>query len=188
MIRTRFNMLLFVCGLMMLLYSGLWAQAASSQAGISAEQLRSFVRQLPNGPGRIQSLQIFRGKSGPLISVARFSANDGWRLSLYGEAADGIFEERWHSGRLPYTFRVSYPAALKTFDFGDEEGIEFEGCAPHSCPEVFSILLYVPSINKTFIVTSTFGKVTYSHDALLPQNLAYKQALDQLLKEHWPPS
>lgn len=158
--------------------------AVAQQTGISADQLRGFAQRLPNMPGRIQSLQIFQGKRGPLISVARFSVHDGWRLFLYGETDSGKFIERWRSGKLPYSFQGSYPAALKTFDFGNEEGIEFEGCAPHSCPEVFSILLYVPSISKTFIVTSTFGKATYSHDALLSQNLPYKQALDQLLKEH----
>lgn len=184
MIRVRFAVLLLVSSLLAVLCNGLWAQSVSSRTGVSADQLRSFAQQLPNKPGRIQSLQIFRGERGPLISVARLSADDGWELSVFGIAGNGKFVERWHSGRLPDSFRVSYPNALKTFDFGDEDGVEFEGCASHSCPEVFSILLYVPSIGKDFVVTSSYGKTTYSQDALVPQNLRYKQALDQLLKEH----
>ncbi len=184
MMRIRSSVLFWVCGLLALQYNVLWAQAASSQTGVSADQLRSFAQQLPNMPGRIQSLQILRGEHGPLISVARFSADDGWELSVFGINGDGKFAERWHSGKLPDSFHVSYPSALKTFDFGNEDGVEFEGCAPHSCPEVFSILLYVPSISKDFVATSIFGKTTYSQDVLLPQNLRYKQALDQLLKDH----
>ncbi|WP_220464962.1 hypothetical protein [Granulicella sp. 5B5] len=177
--------MLFVgCGLLTAQCAGLQAQVASSQAGVSADQLRSFAQQLPSEPARIQSLQILQSGQGPLIGVARFSASDGWELSVYGATSEGKFVERWHSGKLADSFRVSYPNALKTFSFGNEDGVEFEGCAPHSCPEVFSILLYVPSISKDFVVTSTFGKTAYSQEALLPQNLRYKQALDQLLKEH----
>jgi hypothetical protein len=184
MMRIRFCVLLLFFGLLAVQHNALWAQAASSQTGLSADQLRNFAQQLPNIPDRIQSLQIMRSEQGPLISVARFSADDGWELSVFGTNGEGKFAERWHSGKLPDSFRVSYPSALKTFNFGNEDGVEFDGCAPHSCPEVFSILLYVPSINKEFVVTSTFGKTAYSQDVLLPQNLRYKQALDQLLKDH----
>ncbi len=184
MIRILLVMLLFGCGLLAVPCAGLQAQVASSQAGVSADQLRSFAQELPSEPGRIQSLQILQSGQGPLIGVARFSANDGWELSVYGATSEGKFVERWHSGKLADSFRVSYPSALKTFSFGNEDGVEFEGCAPHSCPEVFSILLYVPSIGKDFVVTSIFGKTTYSQDSLLPQNQRYKQALDQLLKDH----
>lgn len=182
MMRVRSVVSLLAYTLLVAQYSGLRAQGAASRAGISANQMRSFAQQLPDMSGRIQGLQIVRGGRQPLISVATFSVDDGWQLFLFGAAGDGRFSERWHSGKLPYTFRVSSPGALQTFLLGSEGGIEFQGCAAHSCPEVFSILLYVPSINKEFVVTSVYGKTKYSRDALLPQNLRYKKALDQLLK------
>jgi hypothetical protein len=181
-----FFIALIVCFPVVLESNRLWAEekTAAQFSGVSNAQLLSFAQHLPEVPGRIQSLRFLQGAHTPSIAISTFSSESGWQLLLFENTVGNEFAERWRSGKLSDSFRVSSSDALKTFNFGDEEGIEFEGCAPHVCSDVFSILFYVPSRDSAFTVTSTFGKLTYSSNVLLPENLRYRNALDQLVKNH----
>ena len=159
------------------------AQNADSPAndGMTVQQLREFSESLEELPAPIQAIRFFR-PDGRERSVA-LTTNDqktGWQIFVFDSVPSSTrFALTWKSGKLDDGFSVSYPGALKLFDFGHEQGIEFEGCAPHVCPDVFSVLLYVPSKRTAFTAKYVWGKITYSPES--SENSGYKAALDQLI-------
>ena len=83
---------------------------------------------------------------------------------------------------LDDSFSVSSHGALKIFHLRDEDAVEFSGCAPHVCPDVFSVFIYVPSQKAAFMAQYVWGKVTYSPAIESAADEKYKFALDQLRK------
>jgi len=172
------------------------APVASAQGGygsyssLSVKEFRNLAESLPELPGRIQALRLFQGTIGQQASVAIATLGEktGWRLFVFASNSGKHFRLEWKSGKLPYTFAVADPAALRLFDFGNEVGVEFSGCAPHSCgggpSAVFSVLLYVPSKRTAFMATYSLDKVTYSENLKIKGNERYKGALEQLVKEY----
>ncbi len=162
------------------------AKAQSPGDGLSATEFRNFAKSLPRLPGRIQAIRLFNESSGEKssVAVATWGERSGWRLFVFGSRKGQNFQLEWKSGRLDDTFAVGDPSSLRAFNFLDgTEGISFEGCLRHNCPDVFSILLYVPSLRTAFTATSVYRKVTYSSDMRLPEDEKYKSVLDQLVDE-----
>lgn len=81
----------------------------------------------------------------------------------------------------PDSFQVAGATDLSLFDFGTNDGVVFHGCARHVCPDVFSILLYVPTKHASFMETYIWGKRSYSFNSKTPDNQKYKTILDQLV-------
>jgi len=161
-----------------------WAKAdMNSLSGMSVKQLRLLVDHLPADLDPIQAVRIIRSGPGPLLAISVHSAEKGWEIFVFQSDEQSV-SALWRSGKLPDTFTGSAPGALKSFDFGDEEGLEFEGCFPSACSSVFSVLLYIPSKQSAFMATNVNGKISYSATALQPEFSKYKDGLDQLLKEH----
>jgi hypothetical protein len=162
------------------------AQSEGPQSdGMTVQQFREFAASLPDLPGQIQAIRLLQGSgSARSVALATFGERTGWQLFVFDSVNGSKFELGWKSEKLDDSFSVSYPDALKVFSLGQEQGATFDGCAAHVCPDVFSVLLYVPSKRTSFTAKYVWGKVTYSSKLESPENSSYKAALEQLVKEH----
>lgn len=182
---------LFRMALVLLIFSSLQNTAtcdegSSESGGLSVVELREFANSLPDLPGRIQAIRLFRESGGQRssVAVATWAERSGWQIFVFNSPSGKKFQLEWTSGKLDDTFTVSSFHALEIFDLGTELGVSFYGCAPHLCGGgVFSVLLYVPSKRTAFTARYVHGKVTYSPGLESPENSSYKSALDQLVKE-----
>lgn len=159
----------------------------SGSGGMSEAELRNLADSLPKLPGSIQAIRFFSASGdqrGISAALATFEKQAGWQISIFNSRGDQKFQLGWESGKLDDSFSVSSPDALKIFHLGNEDAVEFNGCAPHVCPDVFSILLYVPSKETAFTAKYVWGKVTYSPTLGTAADAQYKSALDQLVSEH----
>ena len=158
----------------------------ANEEGLTTTDLRGLAGALPDLAGRIVSIQIFRDSSTHANSVALLTLGigSGWQLYVLGSSAPGKYASEWKSGKLDDGFSVSSAEALKIAYVGGEQVVEFSGCAAHVCPDVFSILLYVPSIKTAFTVHYVQGKTTYSSNLNDVANASYKVALENLVRKH----
>ena len=154
---------------------------------MSVGEFRNLADSIPKLPGSIQAIRLFTTSEDQQQISAAFATFDkkaGWQILMFDSRADEKFHLAWQSGKLDDSFSVSHPDALKVFHFGHENAVEFDGCAPHVCPDVFSILMYVPSKRAASTAKYVWGKVTYSPALDSAAEAPYKSALDQLVSEH----
>lgn len=157
----------------------------SAGSGLTAAQFRSLAGSLPKLPGRIQAVLLFReAPEGTGAALATLENRGGWHILVFGSRRGHGFKLVWDSGRLGDGFAVSSPSSLRVFSLGGEDAVQFSGCGRHVCPDVFSFMLYIPSLRTSFTATSAYRKVTYSSNMRLPSDEKYKSALDQLIDEH----
>jgi hypothetical protein len=172
---------LVICNLTVLSSSFPQVQPAVRK-GMSVDELAKLVQSIPALPGHIYSVQFLRDAHGNFpgfISLLVMSPGGSWYVYVFrSEGPDG-FALDWKSDKLDDSFAVGSPYDLKTFDLGNEYGFTFEGCAPHACPEFFSVLLYAPLAHKSFTAKYEDGKVGYSSGLDVPANHNYKDVLDE---------
>ena len=188
--RPLFWMTLALC----IVFNTAWAATPKNivlkHDGLSVDELRNFATSLSVLPGNIQAIRIFHGTEGSEYSVAlaTFSEQSGWQIFVYNPGKNGRFELAWKSGKLDDTFYGASPDDLRVFNSGGyEDGIVFHGCAVHVCPDVFSVLLYVPTTRTAFTATYIWGKIKYSFDINDSKNNGYKSALDNLIHDELGP-
>jgi hypothetical protein len=165
---------------------GVRAVAATNYGdpGLTVSQFRKFANSLGSLPGRVEALRLLQEADGrSAVAIATFGSTAGWRLFVFRAFGHGHYSQQWASGRLDDSFAVSSAGELMVFSAGGESLVEFQGCARHVCPDVFSVLLYVPSRRQAFTARSLRGRVTYSDGTELPNNRLYKDFLDQLIRE-----
>jgi hypothetical protein len=147
------------------------AKAQSTSDGLSAAEFRAFAKSVPELPGRIQAVLLFRESGGKrAVALATLDERAGWRLFVFNSSSSSTFKLEWKSARLDDSFAVSSPSSLRLFSLGDEDAVQFSGCGRHACPDVFT-------------ATSVYGKVTYSSNMRLPADEEYEGALGQLIGE-----
>jgi len=160
---------------------------APKETGISVSQLQGLVNELTPLSGSIQAIQFLR-KDGFWVDRIAFlteGKDSGWQIFVFHLENTGKFSIEWKSGKLEDSFAVSSARQFGTRNVAaSEQALVFSGCAAHNCPDVFSVMLYVPSRKTAFTATSILGKVTYSSGSESPANRVYKEALDQSLHEH----
>lgn len=180
----RFASILF---LIPLLFVGVARAEPSNnrQDGISVNEFRSLAKSLPELPGRIQAVQIFYDSMihQNAIALATLDEKSDWRLFVFSSVKKGQFQLTWQSGKLADSFAISSQNELKVFSLEDEQAVQFEGCASHVCPDVFSILMYVPSKNAIFTADYVWGKVTFSANLETTENARYKLILNNLVRK-----
>jgi hypothetical protein len=173
---------LFICNLTMLCAFALPQTQSVVRKGISVEELDRLMRAVPALPGRIYSIRFLRDARGNFpgfVALLVMNPTGGWYVYVFRSEDRGSFALDWKSAKLDDSFAVGSPDDLRTFDLGDEYGFTFEGCAPHACPEFFSVLLYAPSAHKSFTATYEDGKIGYSSGLDAPANHNYKVVLDE---------
>ena len=92
------------------------------------------------------------------------------------------FALEWNSAKLVDLFAESSADQFQPYNSFGEQTFKFSGCAPHNCPDVFSVLLYIPSKSMAIAATYTLGKITYSPPAVGGQGYQiYRNYLDKLI-------
>lgn len=154
---------------------------SSFEDGLKPEQLAKVSQVLPSN--LISSVRLFHEKTNSRLSAAFLTQQrgKGWQLLLVSPRGHSEYRIGWQSPVLSDGFAVSSPEQLRIYGLEDGDAIAFSGCAPHMCPDVFSVLLYVPSYRRTFTATCDGGKTSYSFP-LTEANLKYKGLLDELLR------
>jgi len=157
----------------------------SSVDGLTVDEFKGLADSIPKLPGQIQSVVFFRESGGPIKNAAFAILGDaGWQIIIFEHKGGARFEVKWRSGPLDDSFRVSSAGALRVVNPWDEDQIEFEGCAGHNCPGVFSIMLYAPSRNLAYIARYVNGKVEYSSNSQSADNGEVREFLSQEVERH----
>jgi hypothetical protein len=157
-----------------------------SETGITVSQLQNLLNALPSLPGTIQAIRFLRRDRFWIDGAAVLTQGEhsGWQIFVLHLGSGGKTSLEWKSGRLDDSFAVSSANQLRTRNVGvSEEALEFSGCAAHNCPDVFSVMLYVPSRRAAFTATCISGKVKYSPGLESADNRKYKDAVDQLVRD-----
>lgn len=162
------------------------AGAGDRQEGLTATQFSNLASSFVNLPGRIDAVQIFHvaGNQQDSVAIATFEDSAGWQLAIFNPAPGGKYVLGWKSGKLDDSFAVSSPGALRISSLANEQAIVFDGCASHACPDVFSILLYVPSAGGAFTAQYVWGKIAYSPNLEEAKYAQYKSILANLVRKH----
>lgn len=125
-------------------------------------------------------------------------ACSGWRVTVLLNLAGNLRVE-WKSGGLPYDFSVSSPGELEIDDLGEEQVVEFSGCAPHDCGGVDGVsgmLLYASRVKQGFFAHyrsdsskgfGSFGSLDFSDNAEEPAHSRYKVALEKAMQSKLSP-
>lgn len=159
----------------------------STNTGLSAGQLRELADSLPASSGGVQAMLFFRRDVLWIDRVAILTQGEssGWQIFVFHVQDDGKLALEWKSGKLDDSFAVSSVDQFHAYDVdASEKALKFSGCGAHNCPDVFSVILYVPSKNQAFTATYILGKVTYSPASDGPDYQSYKTALDHFIAEH----
>jgi hypothetical protein len=120
------------------------------------------------------------GGANPKIAVLTGRKKYGWQIVVLSNTQDEHYEFFWKTKRLDSSFAVSQGGALQTLFLGKEKVVAFQGCQAHMCPEVFSALIFVPSLKQPFTATCHDGKTDYSFDDK-PETESVRKALHHLL-------
>jgi hypothetical protein len=157
-----------------------------SDTGLSVAQLRTIANSLPASPGGIQAIQFLR-KDGFWIDRAAFliqERDSGWQIFVFHRESNDKIALEWKSGKLDDSFATSSPDQFQIVVAASENALKFSGCAAHDCPDVFSVVLYIPSKKTAFSATYIWGEVTYSPASDGSNAQFYKASLDRFIAEH----
>lgn len=166
-------------------------EGSQTAYGLTREELRELAAAIPSLPGRIVAIRFFRDKTGSLpggVALLVHSTVKGWQVLVLARRENNKYVLGWQSGQLDSSFSVSWEGALGIFNVGGEHVVQFYGCAKHACPDFFSVMIYVPSRNQVFVARHEAGSIRFSLNAEAPENLTYKEWLEQQIRERptWP--
>jgi hypothetical protein len=158
----------------------------TAPSGLTEAEFRIFAQALHSLPGRIEAIQIFPAtdSGNHLVAVATLGQQTGWQLLVLKISGDSPARIVWKSGVLSDSFAVADGSAMNIYSPGREDDLSFVGCAQHSCPDVFSVLLYVPSKRQAYTVSYVLGKISYSPNLTGTDAEAIKADLNDLLDSH----
>lgn len=157
-----------------------------SETGLTVSQVQTLLNALPPLPGTIQAIRFLRTNRFWIDGAAVLTQGEhsGWQIFVIHLGDDGKPSLEWKSGKLDDSFAVSSANQFGTQNVGvSGEAVEFSGCAAHNCPDVFSVMLYVPSKRTSFTASYILGKVTYSPGLKSAENREYRAILDRFLKD-----
>jgi hypothetical protein len=165
--------------------------AEDDLSGFTLKQLDAAITKSGGTSERLYSILTFDSeeRSGANVAVLS-SSRSGWHVAVLHRITGGL-DVQWHSGRLPDDFSMSSSRNLIIDKVGDEQVVEFSGCALHDCGSVngvFGLLLYSPRSNQVFFAhyrfddrkpISAFGSLEFSENSLEPGNERYKDAVQK---------
>jgi hypothetical protein len=164
--------------------------------GFTMGQLNAAIENAGIATQRIYSILTFRDLGDAKAHMAILSGSrSGWHVTVLHNVAGGL-EAEWKSGGLLGDFSVSSSDALEIDDLGDEQVVEFSGCAQHFCGGVdggvFGMVLYAPRVRQAFFAhynyderkpAGSFGTLDFSNNAMAAGNERYKAALDKAMRK-----
>jgi len=152
--------------------------------GLSVAQFRALANLLPTSAGSVDAILL--EKDGLWLGRAAILTGRvgiGWQIFVFHREGNGKIALEWKSGKLDESFQVSSPDQFQIVLAASEGALKFSGCAPHNCPDVFSVMLYVPSKKAVFSATYKSGNVTYSPGSEWPDARFYKASLDRFIAQ-----
>jgi hypothetical protein len=172
------------------------AASDTGQPGFTLKQWSAAMVKSGIDRERVYSILTFRNLGDPGEHIAILSGfRSGWHVTVFNNIAGGLKIE-WKSGGMRSDFSVSSPDELEIDDLGDEQVVEFSGCAPHMCGGIdggeFGMVLYAPRVGQAFFAhysyddkkpRGSFGSLDFSDNALSAGNERYKAALDRAMKQ-----
>jgi hypothetical protein len=159
---------------------------SADTTGLSVSELRALLNVLPaQSPGSIHAIRFLQGTDLDINRAAILTNREGigWQIFVFHLDDSGGVALEWKSGKLDDPFAVSSAREFQTYQLYDEDVVKFSGCAAHACPDVFAVMLYIPSKQAAFTATWTRGEIAYSSNAGGPKYQYYKMELDRLLAE-----
>lgn len=155
----------------------------SRDKGISGSQLRDIADSLPPSTATIEAIQFLRtDNSIDRAAILMYGETTRWQIFVFRRQPNGKFALEWNSAKLVDLFAESSADQFQPYNSFGEQTFKFSGCAPHNCPDVFSVLLYIPSKSMAIAATYTLGKITYSPPAVGGQGYQiYRNYLDKLI-------
>lgn len=194
----KFASSIMICTIAAIISSGV-ARASDGETGFTLKQLNNVLAKAGIATQRVESILTFSdlGEAGSHIAILS-SSRSGWRVTVLRNLAGGLKVE-WTSGGLQDDFSVSSPDALEIDDLGEEQVVEFSGCAPHDCgglDGVSGMVLYAPRVKQAFFVHyrsdskkgfGSFGSLDFSDNAEVPANARYKAALEKAMRKELYP-
>lgn len=130
------------------------AFASGQGPGFTLKQWNSALVASGIESQRIYSILTFRDPESATHIAILSGSRTGWHVTVLQNVTSDLKVE-WKSGRLADDFSVSSADALEIDDLGDEQAVEFSGCARHMCGgidgEVFGMVLYAPRVKQAFI-------------------------------------
>jgi hypothetical protein len=173
------------------------ASAFASQddlSGFTLKQLDAAIREIGMATGKLYSVLTFDSEERDGVNIAVLGGSNSGRQVAVLHRVNGGFDVQWRSGKLTDDFAVSSSSRLEIADVGDEQVVEFSGCAAHQCglvDGVFGFLLYSPNTHQVFFAhyrfderkpLGSFGSLDFSNNTLEPRNERYKTALQNAAK------
>ena len=157
---------------------------ATRDEGISVAQFRALANSLPASAGSVYAILLEKDRLWlDRAAILTGRAGIGWQIFVFHRESNDKIALEWKSGKLDDSFQVSSPDQFQIVLAASEGALKFSGCAPHNCPDVFSVMLYVPSKKAVFSATYKSGRVTYSPGSEWPDSQFYKATLDRLIAQ-----
>ena len=168
-----------------------FASSTDDLSGFTLTQLNAALNKSGVATGKLYSILTFDSEDRDGANIAVLSgSHTGWHLAILHRTKGGL-SVQWRSGNLPKDFSVSSSRNMIIKNVGDEQVVEFSGCAPHDCgglDGVQGVLLYSLESNQVFFAhyrfddqkpIGSFGSLEFSDDVLRPANERYKNALEK---------
>ena len=167
--------------------------AEDDLSGFTLKQLNVAINSSGVAEKKLYSILTFDSEERAGANIAVLSgARSGWQVTVLHRVTGGLKVE-WSSGKLSDDFAVSSSSQLQIEDVGDEQVVEFFGCARHQCgylESVSGLLLYSPLSKQVFFAhysyeegkpLDSFGSLKFSKNASEPGNERYKAALQKAM-------
>lgn len=169
--------------------------AEDDLSGFTLKQLNAAISSSGVAGQKLYSILTFDSEERAGANIAVLSGSrSGWQVTVLHRVTSGLKVE-WRSGKLPDDFDVSGSNNLEIEDIGDEQVVEFCGCARHLCgylDGMSGLLLYSPHSKQVFFAhyqyderkpIGSFGSLKFSKNTSEPGNERYKAALQKAMNK-----
>lgn len=169
--------------------------AEDDLSGFTLRQLDSALVGAGLANQKLYSILTFDSEDRRGANIAVLSGSrSGWQVVVLHRVT-GRLDVQWRSGKLADDFdnSDSINLLIESIAEGDEQVVEFSGCATHQCgglDGVFGVLLYSPRTKQVFFAhyryddkkpLGSFGSLVFSRNADEPKNKPYKNALQRAM-------
>lgn len=151
-------------------------------AGISIHEFKNIIDKVPDSKAHIESILVFEAEKRVAILYSKYKR--GWGIWVFQKRDLKPWKLMWESPKLDDSFSVSSPDRFKLCNLPTgERGIQFSGCGAHNCSDIYSVMIYVPSKNKSYSVSHILGRIDYSFIPVTGDENLYKEYLSEQIRD-----
>ncbi|WP_306590027.1 hypothetical protein [Geothrix sp. 21YS21S-4] len=149
--------------------------------GISIQEFRNIINKVPDSKAHIESILVFAPEE--RVAILYSDLTRGWGIWVYQKRGLKLWELVWGSPKLDDSFSISSPDRFKLCNLPTgERGIQFSGCGAHNCSDIYSVMIYVPSQNKSYSVSHRLDRIDYSFIPVVSDENLYKEYLGEQIR------